>query len=358
MDDAFAYEYNCEKLLSVALRLAAFHIVELVKTDEFRRLSLEVVSRLLALDELAVSREEDVWDVVMQWIRYDEKNRNSHFEELSKVVRFPLIAEREFVLSHPVVSANESYRSLVLKKSSEPRPTRRLGNKLLLAVGGVVSTESKDFFRNDVTATKTAEYYDHLSNVWKEFPSLNEARYSPDVVSLGDSVYAIGGWRNCSVERYDSREGSWMRDVSPMMQVSRTGEGFVVYENRIYAMGSNIGKYDETLCELYNSATNSWTTLQSISKPITVEGTIVSNDHIYVLGSNVKGLVGDNLDVFKYDPVVDRWLDVPFCTQGYDDNFMFRFLCADRNCLHLRREILSWPYTKPFEHLTLDVRNG
>ena len=356
----FAYEHNCEKLLSVARRLAAVHIVDLVKTDEFRRLSLEIVSQLLALDELAVSREEDVWDVVMQWIEYDEENRKSRFEELSKFVRFPLIVEREFLLSHPVVSVNESYRSLVLEKSSEPRPTRRLGNKVLLAVGGVVSTESKGFFPNDVTATKTVEYYDHLSNVWKEFPSLNEARYSPGVVTLDNSVYAIGGWRNRSVERYDSTEGCWMSDVSPM-QFNRTGKGVVVYENRIYAMGSNRGENEFTLCEQYNSATNSWTSLQSLSKPVLVEGTLVSNDHIYVLGSNLIGLVGENLDVFKYDPFADCWLDVPFCSQGYDENddeFVFQFLCADRNCLHLRREILSWPGTRPFEHLTLDVRNG
>ena len=107
----FAYEHNCEKLRSVALRLAAVHIVDLVKTDEFRCLSLEIVSQLLASDELAVSREEDVWDVVMQWIEYDEENRKSRFEELSRVVRFPLIAEREFVLSHPdrdLVSCREN----------------------------------------------------------------------------------------------------------------------------------------------------------------------------------------------------------------------------------------------------------
>ena len=73
------------------------------------------------------------------------------------------------------------------------------------------------------------------------------------------------------------RASCWMRDVTSM-QSCRTGEGVVVYDNRIYAQGSNVGKNDFTLpvCEEYNSATNSWTILQSLSKPVTDEGTLVS----------------------------------------------------------------------------------
>ena len=62
----FADEYNCQKLLSIADRHVAFHIVDLAETDEFRRQSLEHVSLLLASDELAVSREEEVWDIVVK----------------------------------------------------------------------------------------------------------------------------------------------------------------------------------------------------------------------------------------------------------------------------------------------------
>ena len=50
----------------------------------------------------------------MQWIQYTRRIEN----KILKNIKFPLIAEGEFVLSHPVVSANESYCNLVLEKSS------------------------------------------------------------------------------------------------------------------------------------------------------------------------------------------------------------------------------------------------
>ncbi|XP_065841023.1 kelch-like protein 3 [Oscarella lobularis] len=229
----FADQYDCQKLLSVARRHAAFHIVDLAQMDEFRRLSLEHVSRLLTSDELAVAREEEVWDIVLQWIQHDKENRKSSIGELAKSVRFSLIPEQfvpESVLSHPDLNLSASERDL-------PSPHRLGKSKVLLAAGGVVSTDHKNFDFDFATLTNTVEYYDHLWNVWKEFPSLNEERFIPGIVSLGESVYAVGGFRLHSVERYDSTQGRWVEDVAPM-QESRTG-GVLVYGDCIYAMGCN-----------------------------------------------------------------------------------------------------------------------
>ena len=98
--------------------------------------------------------------------------------------------------------------------------------------------------------TNTVEYYDPLSNVWKEFASVNEDRYNSGVVNLDGSVYAVGGLWTKSVERYDNTKCRWVEDVPPMKE-SHTGEGVLVYGDRIYAMGS--------APEQYNPATNTWT---------------------------------------------------------------------------------------------------
>ena len=207
----FADQYNCQKLLSIADRHVAFHIVDLAETNEFRRLSLEHVSRLLASDELAVSREEEVWDIAVKWFQHDEDNRKLSLEILAKSIRFSLLSEhfvRESVLSHSVFCENEDHSSLIVEKVSAlercPSSCRLGSSKVLLAVGGFVGTVSEVTAFDPYRLTNTVEYYDLLSNVWKEFPSMNEGRYDPGVVNLGDSVYAVGGHDMKSVERYDN----------------------------------------------------------------------------------------------------------------------------------------------------------
>ena len=92
----------------------------------------------------------------MQWIQYDKKNRKSDFEELSKSFDFLSLQNGNLFCHIPLFLLTSRIAVSYLRSQ-----VNRAGNKVLLAVGGVVSTESKDFFRNDVTATKTVEYYDH-----------------------------------------------------------------------------------------------------------------------------------------------------------------------------------------------------
>ena len=95
----FADQYNFQKLLSIADRHVAYHIVHLAEKDEFRRLSLEHVSRLLASDELAVSREEEVWDIAVKWFQHDEDNRKSSMEILATSIRFTFREVRSGICS-------------------------------------------------------------------------------------------------------------------------------------------------------------------------------------------------------------------------------------------------------------------
>ena len=69
------------------------------------------------------------------------------------------------------------------------------------SIGGFVGIVTKVIEIDPDEVTNTVEYYDPLSNVWKEFPSMNKGRYNPGVVNLGDSIYAVGGYDMQSVER-------------------------------------------------------------------------------------------------------------------------------------------------------------
>ena len=83
------------------------------------------------------------------------------------------------------------------------------------------------------------------------------------------------------------------------------------------------------------------------------------NDEIFVVGSQDSRQLTGGLDVFKYDPVANRWLDVSFldCSQNSVRWYSrFEVVCAAGHCLHLWREIDNFRF--PFEHLSLDVRSG
>jgi hypothetical protein len=100
---------------------------------------------------------------------------------------------------------------------------------------------------NDQASLASCEVYDPVADRWSEGPALPQARASLAAVTLGGSVYALGGESTpggvlASVTRLDALSGSWA--TLPDMPLAAPGLAAVVVRRGIVVMGGFTGPSD------------------------------------------------------------------------------------------------------------------
>lgn len=91
----FARDLGAEDLADHAQRYLRQHFVEVCQNDEVLELEAHQLGRLLTSDDLNVSREETILEVVLRWVKHNAypvgEVRLPHLPELLRKVRLPLV---------------------------------------------------------------------------------------------------------------------------------------------------------------------------------------------------------------------------------------------------------------------------
>jgi N-acetylneuraminic acid mutarotase len=136
--------------------------------------------------------------------------------------------------------------------------------------------------------------YDPAANMWSELAPLPSARNHLAAVSLGGYVYAVGGRSDGGgtvntgeLDRYDPARNEW--DVLAPMPTARSGIGAAVFGGRIVVMGGEVN-FDNpptnvfVEVEVYDPATDRWSSLQPMAVPRHGIGAATVGDVVYVPG--------------------------------------------------------------------------
>ncbi|OWA51508.1 Kelch-like ECH-associated protein 1 [Hypsibius exemplaris] len=83
----FANQHGCTSLTKTAREFIDKHFADVSESEEFLQQSVCQLINLIKRDELVVKSESEVYNAVMLWIKYDEKNRRPHLEDIVYVVR-------------------------------------------------------------------------------------------------------------------------------------------------------------------------------------------------------------------------------------------------------------------------------
>lgn len=91
----FARDLGAEDLADHAQRFLRQHFVQVCQNEEILELEAHQLGKLLSSDDLNISREETILDVVLRWVKdntsVNGENRILHLPELLRKVRLPLI---------------------------------------------------------------------------------------------------------------------------------------------------------------------------------------------------------------------------------------------------------------------------
>ncbi len=244
---AFADTHSCTELLQIADKYMQNNFVDVVESDEFLLLPLNELNQIIGHDELNVKIEEQVYQAVMNWVRFNVDERKEYLSQLMQNVRFPLM-DRKYLINiigvDPLIKQNQICRDLIdeaknylllpeerlLMQGPRTKPRKQFATgELLFAVGGWCSGD----------AISSVEMFDPQSttNEWKIVKSMSKRRCGVGVAVLGQHIYAVGGHDGQSylnsVERYDPIKNIWDIDVQPTSSC-RTSVGVAVLGNYIY----------------------------------------------------------------------------------------------------------------------------
>jgi len=121
----------------------------------------------------------------------------------------------------------------------------------------------------------TAELYDPLRRAWRPAASMRSPRMDHLAVSLGDKVLVVGGQEASgfylsSAELYDPASNTWT-DAAPMSAprngIAWLGGGALVKDGEVLVSGGEGATGSMSSAEVYDAATNKWTTVGSLKTP-------------------------------------------------------------------------------------------
>ena len=172
-----------------------------------------------------------------------------------------------------------------------------------------------------IGALGTLEVYDPVTDTWSAKSEMPTPRQEPASSVVDGKIYVIGGGEAptnelyvgvevySTVEEYNPTTDTWT-EKSPMPTARWTHSACAV-DGRIYVIGGagsdsypTTADDNVTSVEMYDPATDTWTQVSSVPRPMILSSSAVIDGEIYVMGGDFEDF-GQRVD--KYDPKTNTW---------------------------------------------------
>ena len=231
---AYAEMHNCHRLYKLCTEFACEHFIDVVINEEFLSLPCDQLKSLLSMDGLKVSKEEEIYEAVLIWVKHDLQQRQKYFADIMSHVRLPFVSTaylKQKIEAEELIQSEERcheflqeaylYKSYpekraALKTSPRVQPRKPSGlQSVMLCTGGL----------NGSSGLVSLEQYDFRTDTWSELTNLQQSRYAVATCLVQETLYVIGGYNETdgflsSVVGFNLKEAKW-RKLSPMNSARR-----------------------------------------------------------------------------------------------------------------------------------------
>ncbi|XP_052475430.1 kelch-like protein 6 [Carassius gibelio] len=331
--------------------------------DEILDLPADVLVSLLQHDDLGVTAEEQVFDMVTRWVRAQQDERIAQLPLVLAHVRLPLLDPWYFVERvegeplirqcaevFPLLQEARLYHlsgKEVISERTKPR-VQQFQSEVFMIIGGCTNdekfvsevtcldplrrsrlevaklpntemeseNENKKWvefacvtFRNEVYISGGKETlqevwkYNASLNKWIQIEYLNTGRWRHKMAVAGGKVYVLGGFdgtqRLSSVEAYDPFHNCWT-EAGPLM-ISVSSFSAASYDKYIFVIGGGPnGKLATNNMQCFDSLSNQWSLKCPMPTEAKCTNAVTFKDVIFVVGGAMKAL-------YSYSPLEDSW---------------------------------------------------
>ncbi|XP_030634561.1 kelch repeat and BTB domain-containing protein 12 [Chanos chanos] len=343
----YARDLGAEELADQAQRYLRQHFTEVCLTEEVLELEAHQLGVLLSSDDLNVSREETILEVVLRWVNHDQSLRGErarHLAELLKKVRLPLVSPdylRETLKRNVVLLADaectqmmeEAIEAAELHPNATPRRLKlRYGMEttdLLLCIGndggGIRSRYSSYTDRSFCYAPSTGRTHYITS------PRYGDALgyVCTGVVTEGNDIIVSGELgarrmarqkdRNVEIFRYNvEAQGSWKHLCSAEY---RDSYALGSLGENLYLLGGQMKLKNQYLItnsvERWCLQGGPWRSAAPLPMPLAYHSVVRLKGRLYVLGGRTPQTYKDDEEpdrmsnrLLEYDPETNKWAEL------------------------------------------------
>nr|XP_033782343.1 kelch repeat and BTB domain-containing protein 12 isoform X2 [Geotrypetes seraphini] len=334
----FAKQIGAEELSDQAKKYLYLHFAEASLHEEILDIEIEQLLTLIRSDDLNVSREESILDLVLRWVNHDRMTREKHLIELLKHVRLLLISPfylREALKRNTVLLSSSECYSMIetalesIRKSEQPPLSLRYGmetTSLLLCLGNSSSAiRSKHGTYTDASfcfAPTTGKTYFIHSPKYGEVLGLvcaGVVTENNDVVLAGEASVVKRSrqkTRNIEICRYHNRGSQFWEKLctAEFRELYALGTA----HNDLYIIGGQMKMKNQYVIthgvEKYSIEQSTWKCVSPLPMALACHAVVTLNNKLYVMGgwTPQMDLPNDEPDrlsnrLFQYDPVQDKW---------------------------------------------------
>lgn len=309
---ALSDKFNCNDLMSRATTFIEENFKEAANCEEFLMLPASDLSDLLIDDEIVITREQDLYELLLKWVEHNREERVKHFPSLLEKIRLPQVNPEyfdEIIATDDLVTGNPEVQEIISKarqyiysptklaeSMTETEPFKWQIPRRCLRTVSVLLT----------VAGPTCAIYEAESDAWHNI-SRPSTRHCAGLESMGKFVYIVGGskeWKRMNTcEFYDPDLNEW--NLTAPMNVPRSNIGLVALNGLLYAVGGYDGKSPIRTVECYDPKKDEWRFVAPMNNQRDGACVVTEGHCIYV----ISGYDGNNYlsSVETYNPGTDVW---------------------------------------------------
>lgn len=349
--------HNCRYLIDASRNIIMKEFEALMSSGDLVSLGIVELSSLIMDNQLNVSKEEEICQLILKWVDHDADERKPYLEHLFKHIRLPLLSPDyvQFLQENVVIRQDDTccrmiknfISSLPIEIGDSMRRHGMFRAPLFVFVSGGLDKSSRSFgCFNPVTK----------NNYWgAEMHSKFDFKYKIDYHRItaggrdGGTIYVSGGiFFEDHITYHSSRALSdvgefsllcraWNR-VAPMRE-PRCAHAFISFKTHLYAIGGKtffpIGPPLDSV-ERYNIEDDQWESMSQMPIDLYHHRACVHGNNIFVFGGISKSDLCQEYEVregyaegemitnicMSFTPDHDTWcilsssMRVPRCEMG------------------------------------------
>ncbi|XP_013807432.2 kelch repeat and BTB domain-containing protein 12 [Apteryx mantelli] len=336
----FAKHIGAEDLSDQAGKYLYQHFAEVSLQEEILEIEVQQLLTLIKSDDLNVSREESILDLVIRWVNHSRKSRVVHLIELLKQVRLVLVSPSFLVEArkrNTMILCNSECNDMfeealeTIKISRHPSLSLRYGMEttdVLLCIGnnslGIRSRHGSYADASFCYAPATQKTYFISSPKYGEglgCVCTGVVTENNDIIVAGEASavkMSRQKTRNIEIYRYHQQGNQYWHSVCTTQLRELYALGTI--HNDLYVIGGQMkmkNQYLVTNCvEKYSMEQDTWRSIAPLPLPLACHVVVTVKNKLYVMGgwTPQMDLPDDEPDrlsnrMFRYDPGQDKWTE-------------------------------------------------